>query len=134
MNKSFTFLEMTIVLVIIGVVTAFGTVGYRKTREKALVKQACVNLRLIKSAQRTRKMEEAAGGYEDCSGFVICNSDLGLNLADDGWTYSCNGGLQSCSAVRNFGSGNCTYQLTDANNTITPGAGNAGNNCPIPSQ
>ena len=62
---SFTILELMLVLVVIGIITAFAIPGYRGAREKALKDEARSMLVLVRAAERMERLEE--DNYADCT-------------------------------------------------------------------
>ena len=100
MKKSFTLLELVIVIVIIGILATLGLSQYYPLRERALSREATANLRLIRAAERIYRMESnnAAYGACQCSDGVTCNSGavipvgcnflLKLSLNTQNWTYA----------------------------------------------
>jgi prepilin-type N-terminal cleavage/methylation domain-containing protein len=61
--QGFTIIELIVVLVIIGILITLGLPSYHNIKEKALDKEAIVNLKLIQAAEKIYRME--IGGYYD---------------------------------------------------------------------
>ena len=97
MKKSFTLLELVIVIVIIGILATLGFSQYYPLRERALDKEAEANLKLILAAERIWRMEDNSNDYYVSAGadaqahILAINHDLKLCLsaADNrNWNYS----------------------------------------------
>ncbi|MDD5292482.1 MAG: prepilin-type N-terminal cleavage/methylation domain-containing protein [Candidatus Omnitrophica bacterium] len=115
-KKAFTLLELIVVVVIIGILSGIMVPSYNRARERAIDKQAKSILSLLRSAQRSYKME--TGNYVTSGSTVSAiNSALNLDLVDDGnWGYgisSTNGFTATMS--RNKGGYNRKWTI-DANN------------------
>lgn len=101
----FTLLELLVVLVIIGILSALSITNYAKTRERAHDREAQSALSLIQAAERVRRLRSAAyyppSGTEGDIGNI--NTNLKLSLAEQGWDYSIAGGTDTfnASATRN---------------------------------
>lgn len=128
-RKSFTLLELIIVIVIIGILASLGLPQFFKTRERALGDEAIANLKLIAAAEKIYQME--TGSYYISSDLNNINSNLKLSLTDANWAYSITGGLAAFTAIaaRNGDGGyfDCVYSFT---NTDTDGEPNPGTSCP----
>ena len=85
-RKSFTLLELMLVVVIVGIIATFAIPGYLGVRQRAEQRQASTQLRLIQTAEKVIFLENDA--YSFCAGFVACNAALDLDLPNDGWTYN----------------------------------------------
>lgn len=110
-RKSFTLLELLLVVAIIGIVSAFAIPGYLGVRQRAEGRQASTQVRLIHTAEKIVNLENYL--YVACSGFAACNTNLNIDLPNDGWTYNavCTGGCDvdfTATAVK----GGCTYTMT----------------------
>lgn len=99
-RKSFTLLELVIVIVVIGVLSTLGMRHFSAARERAMGQEAVASLQLIASAERIWKMEsdtntfracscEGPGtGANQCDNTVNgCNFLLRLNLNGARWHY-----------------------------------------------
>lgn len=82
-NKSFTLMELLIVVIIIGVIAGFAIPNYKKAMAKQKAKRLILTARLIDGAQEIYK---ARNGRYWCDFSVSCmqlseiNSGLGLNI------------------------------------------------------
>jgi len=86
-ESGMTLMEMIIVIVLIGILSTIGVVGFRKTVVQARQKEARSMLRLIQHAEEVRRLE--MGTYLACADTVTCNAELHLDLPAGGeWTYS----------------------------------------------
>lgn len=109
MKKSFTLLELLVVIIIVGVLGTLGITNYMAAKEKALDKEAISNLKLIQSAEKIYQMETDTY-YPDTppdpqTDIAEINDNLKLSLKADvnrNWNYSVNG-LGCGQATRNGG-------------------------------
>jgi len=98
-KKSFTLIEIIIVIVIVGILSAIALPNFGIMREKQLDKEAKAVLKLIQAAERIYRMEN--GSYYSSSNIALINSNLRLGLPDTGtpnWTYAL--GATSATATR----------------------------------
>lgn len=109
-ERSFTLLEILIVIIIVGILAGLGMASYTGVKEKTLGKEAIANLKLIASAERIRRME--TGGYYISSNLQNINDNLKLSLSDSNWAYSVSGTAATFSATATRGA--CIYTLTDS--------------------
>jgi len=118
-GRSFTLLELIIVVVVIGIIAGFAIPGYFGVKGRADQRAAVTQLTLIHTAEKVRHLE--SGKYRDCAGYIACNDPdpaigLNLDLPNDGWVYTviCEGG--DCDTATNFTAtaekGDCTYTMT----------------------
>ncbi|MFC1804234.1 prepilin-type N-terminal cleavage/methylation domain-containing protein [Candidatus Omnitrophota bacterium] len=92
MHKSFTLIELVIVVIIIGVLATLGLTQFGGARENALDKEAIATLRLLQAAQRVFGME-SGGQYYDSGGYNIqaINQNLRLSIpagVNRSWDYA----------------------------------------------
>ncbi len=90
-NKAMTLMEIIIVIVLIGILSSAGVVGYRQTVLNARNREAQAMLRLITHAEDVWRVE--TNNYIACANTAACNTTLRLNLpdpaaADTVWVYS----------------------------------------------
>jgi len=81
--RSFTLLELVVVIIIIGMLSTLGVSQYSVMREKALDKEAISNLKLIISAEKIYRMENSSGGFpesDDTENNAQINDVLKLSL------------------------------------------------------
>ncbi len=103
-KKSFTLIEILIVIVMIGILSGIALPLYNTTKEKMLDKEAKANLLLIQVAEKIRIME--TGSYYPSSGSVSVitdiNSSLRLKLSTTplSWSYVINGDAHQATAGR----------------------------------
>lgn len=131
--KSYTLLEITVVVTIIGVLAAMALPRYGAALERGYEADAVNQLRTINAAQmiyhsRTGKYWPQAGGGNN--GVANINPNLGLNIIENGFAITCTGGNAnfSCTAVR---TGGASYTLDLDESPL--GAANPccnGNGCP----
>jgi prepilin-type N-terminal cleavage/methylation domain-containing protein len=89
--RSFTLIELIMVVVIIGVLVTFAAPAFRVTRDRALENEARANLSLIQSAQKIYRME--MGNFINCAAGTPYSACLNLNLKleipqSSVWTYA----------------------------------------------
>lgn len=96
-KKSFTLIEMIVVIVITGILSAIGMVTYSAIKEKAANREAKAILLLIQVAQRSYRMEHFPYFYPcpsptSTSDITLINSNLRLSLplpvSNPPWTIS----------------------------------------------
>ncbi|MBN2830856.1 MAG: type II secretion system protein [Candidatus Omnitrophica bacterium] len=87
--RGFTLIELILVVSMIIILAAIGAVNYSKSKNKAIVREAISNLKLIAAAERIYKMEQ--GSYVNCDNSTGCNSLLKLNLNAKNWEYKVTG-------------------------------------------
>jgi prepilin-type N-terminal cleavage/methylation domain-containing protein len=90
-SRGFSFIELLIVVIIIGILVSFAAPQFAVTKERALDKEAQANLRLIQAAERIYKMEVAF--YYPHPSFVSAdrsgiNDNLRLSLPAANWDYT----------------------------------------------
>jgi len=89
MNKAMTLMELIIVIVIIGILSMAGVMGYRRTVLSARDREAQAMLRLIAHAEDVWRVE--TNNYIACGSTNNCNATLRLNLPEPNpaiWNYS----------------------------------------------
>jgi len=87
MNKAMTLMELIIVIVIIGILSMAGVMGYRRTVLSARDREAQAMLRLIAHAEDVWRVE--TNNYIACGSTDNCNATLRLNLPGTPiWNYS----------------------------------------------
>jgi len=129
--RSFSLLELVIVIVIVGILATLGIYPYISSRERALGDEARVNLQLIAAAERVWKMESATNAYTACSclcaGNAVtccnelaagCNIFLRLSLNTQNWTYTVTG-VAGTGAAAVFTATATRTGGTQVGNTIT---------------
>jgi len=88
-RKSFTLLELLVVLIIVGILATIGLVNQSGVREEALDKEARANLKLIVAAEKIYAMETGNATYG--SNITDLNTHLKLLLpagARRNWDYN----------------------------------------------
>jgi len=120
-SASFTLLELLVVIIIIGILSALGLAGFTKTKQNVLSKEAKSNIKLIAAAEKIYRMEDAGSSYGACSTAAICNTMLKLDLNTTNWLYKVelNGGVATITATL-VGTPACTYTLSSANFNANP--------------
>ncbi|MCM8801528.1 MAG: type II secretion system GspH family protein [Candidatus Omnitrophica bacterium] len=126
--RGFTLLEIIITVIILGILVSIALPNYLKAKEKALDKEAIANLKLIRSAEITYRMEWGSfypsAGSE--SNIANINSNLKLALpsgSNRNWNYTVwNSGC--ARATRNGADGRSWYlTINDADEEPDPGLG-----------
>jgi type II secretory pathway pseudopilin PulG len=123
-KKVYTLLELVIVLIIVAILTRFGFAGFYKAREHTYLRQAKVELRLLKDAELAYILKRST--FTTCLNAVQCGNFLGLAFLDTAnlgaglgspsaaWSYSVSGTTPYCAYAVRSGTGGyagCTYQL-----------------------
>lgn len=89
-RRSFTLLEIIIVIIIIGILATLGLVNYQLVIEKAHDQHAKSDLKLIQKAERIYRMEQQV--YTPCANTQTANDNLRLALPNPNinptWRYS----------------------------------------------
>lgn len=133
MKKSFTLIELIVVIVILGIMASFAMPAFIKTKETALGREARANLSLIAAAEKVYRIE--AINYYPYSGIETTinniNSALKLYLNETNWDYAItgtDGTTFNATAARNGAGGylDCSYSIAqnDADGEPNP------TNCP----
>ena len=113
-TRAFTLVELIVVTIIIGILGSIALPQFLVTQERALDNEARANLRLIRAAERQRRMETSNfSAYADIA--AINDSVLGLRLdiPAGNWLYltTATAGTACCAqATRNGGDGR-TFRL-----------------------
>ena len=117
-NKAFTLVELTMVVVIMGIIAGFVLPNFQKSVVRGQVRQVRNNLMAIQAGQEMY-MARTGSYFGAAANLAAINTGLGLNLisAASDITYSCLAGY-SCSAVKT-GSWGFTMTVTQAVGTPT---------------
>ena len=114
-ESGMTLMEMIIVIVLIGILSTIGVVGFRKTVVQARQKEARSMLRLIQHAEEVVRLETNA--YLACANTTVCNTALHLDLPAGDWAYSvtANANVSFCAQAlsTNFGNFSITNGAAD---------------------
>ncbi len=78
-RRGFTLLEILVVLIIIGILSTFAVTHYGGAKEQVLDKEAISNLKLIRAAERSFKVE--MNSYYPSSSSVSNIADINQNLS-----------------------------------------------------
>ena len=118
--RSFTLIELIIVIIIIGILVTFAMPAFMVTQEKALTKEAIANLKLIAAAEKVYRMNNAFYYPKPCpptEGDIIdINNYLKLYFTDEtNWDYAitvATAGAFTATAQRTGGSyPSCKYTI-----------------------
>ena len=116
LKNAFTLVELMIVVVMLGMIAAFGIPNYRKSHDRVNEKTGNYNLNVIDSAMEIYRMRNA--GYPDPPGgaaldFDDINTILNLGIIEQNMTYACiddnDDTTFSCTAAE----GGWTLRITD---------------------
>jgi prepilin-type N-terminal cleavage/methylation domain-containing protein len=131
-KKSFTLMEMLVVIIIIGILAALALPGFGVTKERVLDREAKANLALIQAAEKIYRME--AGVYYPSSGsesnIVNINTFLRVNLPTGGlsWSYATDTASTQITATRVPSGRVWTLTYTEAVDATHPAC--TGTGCP----
>jgi prepilin-type N-terminal cleavage/methylation domain-containing protein len=105
-KRSFSLLELIVVVIIVGVLATLGFYSYGNVKEQTLDREAKVNLKLLRAAERIYFMETNqyyASGYDNIAGI---NQNLKLSLPGGdsrSWDYrTVNVTSYSCAEASRF--------------------------------
>ena len=110
-RRGFTFIEIMVVLIIVGVLASMAIPDFIASTERARAQDAQNNLLSIYAAQLNYYNNNNQAGFftGTCDDSANCTlaSTLGINIMLIGWTYSCTGNVStfSCTATRSAISG-----------------------------
>ena len=102
-KKAFTIIEVLLVVIVIGILASMALPKYIKTVERARAKDAERNLVAIHAANRIFFAETGVYWPNGGPGALSdINTNLGLSIAPNGFTYVCSGGANFyiCLATR----------------------------------
>lgn len=124
-------MEIIIVIGIVGILAAISVPIFTKAMERARVREAISQLKLLQTAEKVVKVEE--GKYKSCGNTSACNSILRLDLPTADWDYSVvTAGVSSgfrANAKRKSGQwAGCTYSIDGP--TGDPYVSSGANTCP----
>ncbi len=111
-KKAMTLMELTVVVVLIGILAGIGIASFRKTIANARIREAQSLLLLIKHAEEVYRAE--SNTFVTCANNGNCNDILRLNLptpASPTWVYTVpNAGVNTACAL-------ATPQIADIPNS-----------------
>jgi len=121
MRKSFTMVELIIVMVIIGFIAGFAIPGFMKTINRSRARNAILNLNVIHASNVLYRVREGVNiGSVANTGNTLAeiNATLGLSMLLNGATYVCNG--TTCVATGTGFTATATLATALANNNVNP--------------
>ena len=83
----FTIVELTVVLVVLGILVTLAIGQFNGSREQALRKEAMANLKLIAAAEKIYRLETAIYSNQTSSTDVNANLKLSLPVSNPNWNY-----------------------------------------------
>jgi len=89
MKKSFTLLELLIVVIIVGVLAMIALPNFTKMIDKAKKDQAITYLKLIRTGEKIYYAGNSQ--YIACANTSEINSKLGVELTEDNYTFKVEG-------------------------------------------
>lgn len=89
--RSFTLLELIIVVVIMGILVTFAVPQFAVTKERALDREVQSNLRLIRAAERIYRMESNTYIAAAATPNVNTNLSLSIPIGAPSWNYKVDG-------------------------------------------
>jgi prepilin-type N-terminal cleavage/methylation domain-containing protein len=132
--RSFTLLELVVVLVILSVLATFSFVHYSAYQERSMDNEAEANLNLIIAAERVYRMEKGTYYVSGSEANLNTNLRLFLQTASMKWDYLTvqNGaGLVCCAQATRTVAPVRTWRLcTNGNVPVSGTCGAAAGNCP----
>ena len=141
-RKGFTLIEITVALVVIGVLTAISVPYYTAYTQQGAATAALNNLTTIYGAQNNYYMGAGNGNYctASCNSLTAINNTLSLSLVDPSFQYTCSASAAqnpqrstgfTCKATDNY----FTLTITDAQlapNNVNPKCVASGlTSCPV---
>jgi prepilin-type N-terminal cleavage/methylation domain-containing protein len=125
--KTFTLLELVVVLVIIGILSTVAVSHFGIMHEKILAREAISQLKIIQSAENVYRLENETGNFIGCVDTLDCNAKLGIALPAKDWEYLVRDADDTeftAAAQRLWGSRtNCEYTI-QSTDSITSNNGN----------
>jgi len=117
-RRSFTLLELVIVITMIGILLTLAIPKFNITKERAIAKEALANLKLVYAAEKIYRIENpnyypSSGSKTDVVADI--NPNLQLSLTEVNWDYDITGGTDVFTATAARTSGpysTCIYQIT----------------------
>ncbi|MEW6100746.1 MAG: type II secretion system protein [Candidatus Omnitrophota bacterium] len=115
-RKSFTMMELLVVIIVIGILSTLGISHYGSFRERTLDREAQANLRLIVAGEKIYRMENSTQSYYASANITDINFNLKLLLnsgASRVWDYATTGNNTACCgrAVRFNGPDSRSWRL-----------------------
>jgi len=120
--RGFTLLELLIVVVIVGILATVAIPNFRKSIEKAKVKDVQAALSAVSSAERVYRLDQ--GGYGTLANLTannyIADPDAGNSNPDWSFAAAGSGAAYTATATRTGGGYNGNTILIDQNYTGSP--------------
>ncbi|MCK9595161.1 MAG: hypothetical protein PHH68_01265 [Candidatus Omnitrophica bacterium] len=84
---AFTIVELTVVLIVVGILVTLAIGQFSGSREQALKKEAQANLKLIAAAEKIYRLETTVYMNQTDSSAVNSNLKLSLPITNPNWNY-----------------------------------------------
>jgi len=114
--KSFTLMEITIVVVLIGILIGFAIPNYGKAISKADERHGITNLIATRSAVKFYLANTGDATIQAWGNAAAINTALGINILDSKMAYVCAAANNTCSTTHPDG-WTLQFHLTGAHNT-----------------
>ena len=88
-ERSFTLLELILVVILIGVMAGYSIPSYQKAIEKNEERVALAKLETIVAGMKIYNAKHSGYPNVDMPNVTAINQTLGLNIVADGMTYTC---------------------------------------------
>ncbi|MCM8789682.1 MAG: hypothetical protein NC916_01485 [Candidatus Omnitrophica bacterium] len=122
--RGITFLEVLIIIIIIGILATLAIPNFERAREMALKREAIANLRLIAAAERIYRLR--TGTFYSSADIDTINTTLKLQLNEDNWDCSivATANTFTATADRQGGGGflDCQYTINESQDEPSPNA------------